>query len=208
MKIHLLFCLSFLVATTSLFAQQDKEADSTEVVITKYGVGVKAGFNFATVTQGSLNKNPDARPSVYIGFNYELPIVENVFSIQPEIIYSRQGFEKRFTSLDDQRKSVYQLDYLTLPILARYYVVRGFSLEAGPQFSYLIANQSDRDGADPEVLNLGDAKKLDIGFAGGLTFQFESGFFVNGRYLRSFSEIADGLGAKNTVFQFGAGYKF
>lgn len=208
MKFFKTICLTLAFSSATLYSQEEKSSDSTEIVITKLGIGVKAGFNFATVSKGDLQKAPDARTSIYIGVHYEIPIIEDVFSVQPELIYSQQGFEKRYETEGGRKKSIYKVDYVSVPIIARYYVVRGFSLEAGPQISYKVADKFERDVSDAEAVTLNDANDLDFGIIAGLTFQFESGFFINGRYNRSFSEIIEDTKSKNTVIQMGVGYKF
>ena len=203
---------TFLILMSATLSAQEYEKpqtpDSSVVKITKLGIGVKAGLNFATVSKGDLKNAPDARSSFYFGVNYEIPIIKDVFSVQPELIYSRQGFEKKYNFLEERHTSRYKVDYISVPIIARYYVVRGFSLEAGPQFSYKVGSHFDRDESDSELEVLSKPNDIDFGFILGLTFQFESGFFVSGRYNRGFMEIIDNSDAKNTVIQLGVGYKF
>jgi len=208
MKFFKTICFTLALSSATLYSQEEKSSDSTEVVITKLGIGVIAGFNFATVSKGDLNRAPDARTGIYIGVHYEIPIIEDVFSIQPELIYSQQGFEKRYETDEGRKKSIYKIDYINVPIIGRYYVVRGFSLEAGPQISFKMSEQFKRDITDTEELTLNEAKNIDFGIIAGLTFQFESGFFINGRYNRGFSEIITQSKSKNTVIQLGVGYKF
>lgn len=208
MKILKIISVSILLFTAECFSQVEKKADSSKVEITKLGIGVKAGFNFATVSRGNLDISPDARTGFYLGINYEYPIIKDVFSIQPEMLFSQQGFEKRYTVSGERQKSIYKVDYLNIPILARYYVVRGFSFEAGPQFGYKVSEEFDRNETDSEIDSLTNANDFDFSFAAGITFQFDEGLFINGRYNRSFNEIIDGSSAKNIVIQLGLGFKF
>jgi hypothetical protein len=197
----------FLLYAFSSYSQKEIILDST-VVITKIGISAKAGFNFATVSKGDLKNAPDTRTGFYVGVTYEIPIIDDIFSIQPEIIYSQQGFEKKYTLLGERYTSKYKVDYVTLPLLARYYIVRGFSLDAGPQFSLAINDEFDRDESDAELEFLTKSNTFDFGIAAGISFEFESGIFVNGRYNRGFREIIEDSKAKNAVIQFGLGYKF
>lgn len=208
MKFFNAIYLTIAFSYTASYCQQEKASDSSEVVITKLGIGVKAGFNFSTVSQGNLKAAPDARTSIYIGVHYEIPVIEDVISIQPELLYSQQGFEKRYTSSGERQKSMYKVNYISVPILARYYVIRGFSLEAGPKLSYKLNQKFDRAETDTELLTLNDANDLDFGFVAGISFEFDNGFFINGRFNSSFTEIFERSEAKNTVTQFGVGYKF
>lgn len=208
MKFFKTICIVVALSASNLYCQEEKSSDSTEVVITKLGIGVKAGFNFATVSQGDLKNAPDARTSIYIGVHYEIPIIEDIFSIQPEVIYSQQGFEKQYTIAQERFKSKYKVDYVTIPVLARYYIVRGFSFDAGPQFSLRLNDEFVRGETDSEATFLQKANTFDIGISAGISFQFDSGIFINGRYNRGFIEIIEDSKAKNAVIQFGLGYKF
>lgn len=203
-KTSILFFLFFSVISYS----QEKPSDSTQVEITKIGLAIKAGFNFATVSQGDLKNAPDARTSIYVGASYEFPIIEDVFSIQPEVIYSQQGFEKRYTIASARYKSKYKVDYITIPVLARYYIVRGFSFDAGPQVSLRVNDAFERGETDSEAAFLQKANTFDFGIAAGISFQFDSGIFINGRYNRGFREIIEDSKVQNVVIQFGLGYKF
>ena len=208
MKFFNAIYLTIALSHTASYGQEEKISDSSKVVITKLGIGVKAGFNFSTVSQGDLKKAPDARTSFYVGASYEFPIIEDLLSIQPEIIYSQQGFEKREMISEERFKSIYKVNYITVPVLARYYIVRGFSLDAGPQFSLRVQDDFRISENDAESSLLQQTNCFDFGLSGGLSFQFESGIFINGRYTRGFREIIEGSNAKNTVIQFGIGYKF
>ncbi|RRJ92058.1 porin family protein [Flavobacterium macacae] len=208
MKFFNAIYLTIALSHTASYGQDEKVSDSSKVVITKLGIGVKAGFNFSTVSQGDLKKAPDARTSFYVGASYEFPIIEDLLSIQPEIIYSQQGFEKREMISEERFKSIYKVNYITVPVLARYYIVRGFSLDAGPQFSLRVQDDFRISENDAESSLLQQTNCFDFGLSGGLSFQFESGIFINGRYTRGFREIIEGSNAKNTVIQFGIGYKF
>lgn len=195
-----------LVGIILLSAEAQAQSDDS---FNKPGFGVKAGMNYATITKGDFNEGPDARTSFYAGATAEIPLIDNSFSIQPEVIYSRQGFERNYTLLGSDYKAEYQLDYINIPVLAKLYIVKGFSIEAGPQFGFKINEKIDLDTNDGEEGNdLDEVNNFDMSFAAGLTFQFDGGLFINGRYNHSFNEVIKDSDAKNLVIQFGLGYKF
>ncbi len=84
--------------------------------------GVKAGVNFASL--GADAEDVKARTSIHFGAMAEF-MLSDKFSIQPELVYSAQG-----TKFDDSDDLVTKLDYLNLPILAKYYFSVTFSVEA------------------------------------------------------------------------------
>lgn len=198
----------FLMVGFVAFSTQEVQAQ-TDDSFNKSGFGIKAGLNYATVTKGDFNEGPDARTSFYVGAISEIPLIDNSFSIQPEVIYSRQGFERNYSLLGNDYTAEYQLDYINVPILAKLYIVKGFSIEAGPQFGFKINEKIDLDAGDGDEGNdLDEVNDFDMGLAAGLTFQLDSGLFINGRYNHSFNEVIKDSDAKNSVIQFGLGFKF
>ncbi|WP_245895619.1 porin family protein [Flavobacterium album] len=168
--------------------------------------GVKGGVNFATLS-GSDIDSPDSRTSFHVGVLAEFPLAE-IFSIQAEALYSGQGFKFNFAGTDGD-KAEYQLDYINVPVLAKVYIVKGLSIEAGPQFSFLVNEEFDANpNSDSGDIQLDGAKSFEFGVAAGLTFQTEIGLFATGRYNMGLTEIYDNVDAKNSVFQLGVGYKF
>lgn len=194
-----------LIAGTATYAQSTQSSGS----FNEAGFGVKAGLNYSTVTKGDFDEGPDARTSFYVGAIAEIPLIDDSFSIQPEVIYSRQGFERNYSFLGTDYTAEYQLDYINVPILAKLYIVKGFSVEAGPQFGFKISEKVDLDNGDGNAgEDLDEVNDFDMSLAAGLTFQFDGGLFINGRYNHSFNEVIKDTDAKNSVFQVGLGFKF
>ena len=168
--------------------------------------GVKGGVNFATVSGNDVD-SPDSRTSFHVGVVAEFPLAD-IFSIQAEALYSGQGFQFDFDGPDGD-KAEFQLDYINVPVLAKVYVVKGLSIEAGPQFSFLVNEEVDLNpNSDDGDFDLDEAETFEFGIAAGLTFQTEMGLFATGRYNVGLTEIYQDVDAKNSVFQLGIGYKF
>jgi len=192
-------------------AASAQEADNTRSMSPSFGV--KGGVNFATVNGDGFD-SPDSRTSFHVGALAEFPLAD-MFSVQVEALYSGQGFESTTTlPIIGSRTVEYQLDYINVPVLAKVYLFKGFSLEAGPQFSFLVNEEIDSAPNDNEGdTNTDAAKDFEFGFAGGLTFQTEMGLFATARYNQGVTEIfkdrenAENK-ASNSVFQIGIGFKF
>lgn len=179
--------------------------------------GVKGGVNFATLNGGDID-SPDSRTSFHVGVVAEFPLAD-IFSLQVEALYSGQGAEYNqpyptgnILNPIGNRKVELQLDYINVPVLAKVYIVEGLSIEAGPQFSFLVNDEWDTnptgdDGDSPSPIRQ-TAHTFEFGVAGGITFQTEFGLFAYGRYNQGISDIADDLNVQNSVFQLGIGYKF
>ncbi|PHK29512.1 hypothetical protein VF13_40135 [Nostoc linckia z16] len=164
--------------------------------------GVKAGANFATL--GGDAPNASTLTGFHVGALAELKVSE-MFSVQPEVLFSMQGAKFEFAG----QSADWKLNYINVPIMAKYYVIEGLSIEAGPQIGFLMS-------ADAEGEDVKDAyKSIDFGIAGGLAYDLEMGVFFQARYYAGISNIADipdgsnsDYKETNNVFSVSVGYKF
>ena len=187
--------------------------------------GAKAGINIANLDV--TDANIDSRTSLHLGVTAEFEI-SDTFSIQPELLYSAQGATESDTYEDSFIRSVseseWKLNYIQIPIMAKFYVSEGLSLEAGPQIGFLASAEvdSDRtetdlfDGTSVSTSSTVDAKELvksvDFGLNFGLGYKLDSGLNFALRYNLGLSNIYDvsesTVKIKNRVFQLSVGYTF
>ncbi len=201
----------------------------------EFKFGVKAGVNLANLKTDLVD---DAKMKV--GFNAgalgELMITDK-FGLQAELLYSMQGaktedFEDYGFGETYRSEDKITLSYVNLPILAKYYIVKGFHVEAGPQLGILVSAKDkyettetyeDFDGtlvtekySETEDIK-DDLKGIDFSFNIGLGYDFTENFFAGARYNIGLTNIYDvndfGLGftsfdAKNNVLSINFGYKF
>lgn len=166
--------------------------------------GFKGGLNYSTVTQGDFEEGLDPRTSFYLGFVGEIPLAANVIYLQPEMVYSRQGFENNYTVLGSSYTEEYQIDYMNFPILLKMYLGNTIAIEAGPQFGLKI---NERVVDNNSEVDRNDINAFDTALAAGVSLNFDD-FFLSGRYTYSFNEIIEDSNSKNSVFQIGLGFKF
>lgn len=108
----------FAVATMNAQDEADNSEDKT------ISFGVKGGVNFSTAVSNEDDfDSPKSRTSFHVGGVVEMPITD-MFSIQAEAVYSGQGYELRFAGPDGDTAEV-QLDYINVPILAKFYLTLG-----------------------------------------------------------------------------------
>ena len=189
--------------------------------------GVKAGYNYSTFSgETSSLSTIEGLSGFYIGGLVELPI-SNVLSIQPELIFSRQGVDLRqgLKNLSIRTDtSEIRLDYLNIPVMAKVNLGPIF-LEGGVQFGFLV-NKPKVDSyiANVYLRNLLDKdsyNSFDFGVGAGLGVKLNQHFFVETRYTYSLTNvfdpndkhfksslISDGDNFKNSVFSIGLGMKF
>ncbi|WP_412476606.1 porin family protein [Flavobacterium sp. TBRC 19031] len=174
LTIAAVFALSFANA-------QDKKGGSSDMKF-----GVKAGFINSNFTG---DYDTDAKSSFYIGGLVDFTISEK-FHVQPELLYSMEGAD------NDE----FDVNFVRIPIMAKYYVMEGLSLQAGPQFGFVAGGGDATD----------NLKSFDYGLGIGAGYELESGLFFDARYNLGVANLSDidGADAKTTSFQVGLGYRF
>ncbi len=168
--------------------------------------GIKGGVNYANLTAGD-NK-------AIIGFNvgcfFEHKF-SKLFSIQPEVQFSEQGFKLTYQlrqNFDDPITSqslLTILDYVNVPILAKYNINENVNLFVGPQIGYLIGAKIGSQNAK-DVFN-----SIDFGIDFGSEIILNN-IVIDLRYNLGLYEVlkktAFNTSNKNSVFQLSLGYKF
>ena len=109
--------------------------------------GFKSGVNFSGFRlEGIETKtaNTSGRTGFVIGIFEKIPINER-FDIQPEFLYSSQGGE---ISTGVGQRSLYKLNYFSIPILLKYNFFDGVRLIAGPEIDFIIKAKRITAGSD------------------------------------------------------------
>ncbi|WP_372937384.1 porin family protein [Seonamhaeicola sp.] len=160
-------------------------------------LGLKTGLNISNFTGGDADRN--SLFGFHIGGFAEFKLNET-FSIQPELLYSTQGSEAENTVK-------VKVDYLTIPLMTKYYLSEKFSLEAGPQMSFLVNDKAKfNDSSIPDAET--DASSFDFGLNLGLGYAINSNLFAQTRYNYGITTVTENPDIKNSVFQISLGYKF
>jgi opacity protein-like surface antigen len=123
-------------------------------------------------------------------------------------LFSTQGAKFDGGSLGDFDD---KLNYINIPVLAKFYITKQFTVEGGPQLGFLVSAKSDgHDSKD-------NFKSVDTGFNFGAGYNFTDNVSVNLRYTVGLSNIADYDvndtdeyydSPKNSVLALTLGYKF
>lgn len=177
-------------------------------------LGVKGGLN-AAVLQGTVGTDATYQMSYHAGVFYEMKVAGDILAIQPEVLYSLQGTERK-SDLENYRT---KLHYVAVPLLAK--VTLGpVYVEGGPQASLLL--QATEDGlmltdqsngatvyATGSRTATSDYKKLDLGVAVGAGIKLPLGFALGARFNAGLNDINEAKSIqgvndqrlKNRVFQ-------
>lgn len=170
--------------------------------------GVKGGLNLSNWAGGDV-RDTKALVGFHVGGFAEIKIIEKL-AIQPELLFSTQGTKiDGGTFLGDFDVKT---NYLNIPVLAKYYIVEKFSVEAGPQLGILLSAKSDGEDVKDGF------KTVDFGFNLGAGYHFTENVSVNLRYTIGLSPLADNAdienegdyydSAKNSVLALSFAYKF
>jgi len=190
--------------TTALFAGYQEPG--------KFSLGLET---FYQINQNEIFQSAEAEDQKAMGISlFGSADVSDKFSIQPELLYSAQGAKYE----DEVLKETIKLDYLNLPIMAKFYVADGFSLEAGPQVGFLLSAkgkvEAGGESIEADIKEL--FKGIDFGFNFGVGYKLPSGINFGARYNLGLSNIIEpdsefnvgDVKNQNGVIQLSLGYFF
>lgn len=186
----------------------------------KLKVGIKGGVNSATLGAEGLGKLK-SKIGYHVGGMLEIPIYE-YFSIQPEVLYSVQGASYSGTKKEVGIDLDIELNYIQVPIMAKFNATDKFSIEIGPEVGYLNSSKSQYEGTIDGVGtiegdDLFEFESIDVALSIGATYQLPIGVFLSARYNMGQTNLNDkslydsyfgDLKIYNKVLQFSVGYIF
>jgi hypothetical protein len=143
--------------------------------------GIKAGVNFANVTNAS-DINSDNTTGFLAGI-FLAPPSKGIISSRTELLYSRQGYNYKTGT----NTGTVNLDYIMLPQLMSINITKFFSIQAGAQIAFLINAKADssNDGStssNPYGAIMDYYNKFDYGFAAGIEVHPFKGLLIGARY--------------------------
>jgi hypothetical protein len=191
MKIKYLTIALFLSVIAIIHAQDNRIAKST--------AGIKGGYNLAAVSFDGDGET-EQRHGFHIGF-YGESFMSESFSIQPELLYSQQGYKLT----NNGETFTQKLDYINLPIMLKAYPSKNFFLEAGPQIGLAISHKEQYTGLF-NGSQAYDPTNFDWGFNFGGGFKTDSGISLGVRYHLGLGDLYDEGKAQNRVLQFSLGF--
>lgn len=165
------------------------------------------GFNIARADVSPVGDGSDLKSKIGFdgGVGAEFSFGK-YFSIQPEVNFSMQGVKGE----GNGSETTINLNYITVPVLAKVKPAPGFSILAGPQIGFLTSANAKTDN-EPEQDLKDLLKPTDIFGVFGLEYQFPIGVFIGARYQIGFTDIVDeisGTEVKNRSLTFRVGYSF
>lgn len=234
MKKILLLAVVFVVSNM-IFAQE-------------VSFGAKVGVNYGATLTSDADYNALFKGTIHPQFSVFAELgLNDAFALQGGLDYFGSGFQGKGedvnykplgSAVEFQVKNEVKgkLAYLQIPILAKYYITEGFSVEAGPYVGFLLSAKYDGKSTtsfggtvvgtttyDNEDLK-DDYNSTDFGLKIGVGYKLENGLMFSAGYNLGLSDIqkekasevsgdegvkgTESFKVKNQFFQFGIGYKF
>ena len=168
----------------------------------------KVGLDLASVTGDDTKYK--AGFAVGLEGQYQL---NNWFALSAAVMYQQQGF--KIKDLDDLKWSN---DYINIPIMAKFYVTKGLSLNAGLQPGFMVKSKFKIADADLDVKDA--CNTFDLSVPLSIAYELPMGLAFEARYTYGVTNVGkDAFDSKtssydklyqnkNSVFQITVGYKF
>lgn len=153
-------------------------ADATAQV--KFMPGVRGGVNFSSITDTDL----DGKTDFYLG-GFAAIQLSRVYTLQPEISYSRQGADGDITNYDpilEEDATRYfdiELNYVSLALINKFTLLKSFNVHFGPFLDILAGGKTNNDA------------NADIGFTTGIGYTAPFGLTLEARVKIGAAEAAD-----------------
>ena len=156
----------------------------------KFQLGIKAGTNISNFITSSSQYNTSY--SALVGWNAGAFInfmVGDHFAISPEILYSTAGARIKATSSDNGTtvtKNDLKLEYLSIPVFAKYRFTGGFYIETGPEANINISSSRFEDQSVKSI-----TKSAEFAWGAGLGYHSPIGLGIGARYNIGISKVND-----------------
>ena len=184
------------------------------------GIGIKAGLNFANVTNAS-----SINSSNHTGFQvgaFLAPQSKGIMGYRTELIYSRQGYNYKSNS----NTGSVNLDYIIMPHLMAINITKYVQIQVGTQVAILLNAKADSSNESSSSNNpygpmMDYYNRFDYGLAGGIELHPVKGLLIGARLnvsmgkmykdpmtMMSQPNFIPKVDVKNNVVQIFAGWRF
>jgi opacity protein-like surface antigen len=226
MKIITLFILA--LTPFALFSQQptmdpsqQTKAKPSKAQHHSIGIGIKAGFNFADVSNAS-SINSSTRAGFHVGL-FLAPESHSILGSRTELIFSQHGYNY----MTDTSNGSVNLDYIMLTQMMAIHITKYFDIHFGGYTAFLLNVKADSSQKIPAIPGytpsplLNYYNRLDYGLGLGVEIHPYLGIIIGARYQYSFNNLyksfnvgsatpsfAPTVNLKNNVILISVGYRF
>lgn len=184
-----LLAVSLLISSVTIFCQginsvfQDR-AEGGKKKKTDAGIRFHGGINFSGLG-GESESYTGSLPGVYFGATTNVLNFSEVVSINAGLQYSQMG--SKYESYQyipggegSTSSASVRMNYLTVPVTAKYQVKGGFFGEAGVRPGLLLSAKDKHDGESDDIKS--DYKSFDMGLLLGAGYQFHKQMGISIHY--------------------------
>jgi hypothetical protein len=138
--------------------------------------------------------------------------LNNWFGLSAAVMYSQQGAKAK--NYDVKLNT----EYINIPVMAKFYVTKGLSLNVGLQPGFMTKAKAKGEGRTIDVKS--NCNKVDFSIPMSIAYEFENGLSFEARYATGLTNVGkdafDSTSSswdkayqnKNEVFMLTVGYKF
>lgn len=138
--------------------------------------------------------------------------LNNWFGLSAAVMYSQQGAKAK--NYDVKLNT----EYINIPIMAKFYVTKGLSLNVGMQPGFMTKAKGKGEGRNIDIKSY--CNKFDFSIPMSIAYEFENGLTFEARYTTGLTNVGkdafDSTSSswdkvyqnKNEVFMLTVGYKF
>ena len=171
----------------------------------------KAGLNIAYFSNAD---GADPRFMYAAGAEVEYQFTKKI-SLAGSVLYSKQGAKYDVQNsgyvYPNNYKLTIKMDYINFPIVANFYILKGFALKVGiqPAVNVKAAYSESTYSSDISYSSRGvDIKTFDLSIPVGLSYEFMNrNLVLDARYNIGLTRLIEGDDSRNRVAQITAGIK-
>jgi opacity protein-like surface antigen len=175
-------------------------------------VGIEGGLSIANTVDSYDERFSTAS---ILGFNAgitaDIPLAYPL-SFEPEVLFSQKGYQASTTDGTFTQRN----DYIDIPLLAKFRLVRGFNFLIGPQINipvYSTTTFNSGFNTSSESYYTNSSNKSYVAGAVGFSIDLNPNVDIHARYLIDLSSNTEDPNSplpnyRNQVWQFGIGIKF
>ena len=129
-------------------------------------IGLSTGYlrgEEETATGTVKYENNEARTGLVVGAEGEYYTTTPWLSVSAALLYQQQGWKFK-------HGSDYNVDFINIPVLANFYVAKGFALKIGLQPGFIVS-------ADKYIKD--DCNKFNLALPVGLSYEFKNGITLD-----------------------------
>lgn len=197
MKFNIKNCVAFLFFGSVTLTTQAQD----------FSFGPKVGYNSAQLKGENFRDFHDNNSinGMHAGLFAEIRF--DKFAIQPEVFYSTEGGKWKVAVDNGTVEHNFNLDYVHVPLMFKYYLTNGIAIEAGPQAGFLMNSDMKFSDLDPDSPKFND---FDFSVNVGLSINLPLNLMISARYNAGLTNVVDHADVdwKNRVMQLSLGYRF